>query len=383
MRAKARIALLAVLCCLLGGVAAADAAAARPWPKRFELGVASAPGEAPGLRSKAPLRFRYQYLAGGVNTGSGWSTWNENGTFVSRYVRESHRARVIPVLTYYMLLQSRPAAGSGELEQDLSNLRNPQTMRAYWRDLRLALARARGRRLVVLHVEPDLWGYIQQAARRDRASSVPAAVASSGDPALRGLPNDARGFARGVIRLRNRLAPNVALAWHLSVWGTKEDPTYSNPSQRRIAVLARRSARFYRSFGARFDVVFNDVADRDAGYRRHVLGDGGRSRWTAGDFHRHAAYIRGFTRRTRKRVVVWQIPLGNSTLPDTWGRYRDNRVQWWLGRRREAHLREARRAGIVALLFGGGAEGTTSPSTDGGLFFRRARAYYRSPLRLR
>jgi hypothetical protein len=359
------------------------AASARGVTKRFELGLSSQPGQATAQRAKAPFRFRYQYLPGGVNTGSGWSTYNPGGTFVSLYVRESRRAQVTPVFPYYNMLQSRPAVGAGEAERDLSNLRNADTMRAYWSDLSLALRRARGKSRVILHIEPDLWGYVQQSARSDRASTVPAAVSSTGDPALRGLPNDARGYARALIRLRNRLAPNVKLAWHLSVWGTKEDPTYSNPSRRRIARLAKRCARFYRSFGARFDLVFNDVADRDAGFRQKVLGDGGRSRWNAADFHRDAAFIRGFTRRTRTKVVIWQIPLGNSTLPDTDGRYRDNRVEWWLGKHRGPHLREARRSGIVALLFGGGADGTTSPQTDGGLFYRLARSYYRAPLRLR
>ena len=357
-------------CLAAGAQVPAAPAAAKP----IDIGVAAQPGKFAGYRAKAPFRYRYQYLAGGVNTGSGWSTWNPGGTFVSRYVRES---RVTPVLTYYMLLQSRPAAGGSEDERVLSNLRNPDTMRAWFGDLRLALQRAKGRRRVMLHVEPDLWGYIQQHARGDRASTVPAAVAASGDPALRGLPDDARGFARAVVRLRDRTARNVKFAWHLSLWGTKVDPTISNPSRGQTARLARRSARFYRSLGTRFDLVFNDVADRDAGWRETVLGDGGRSRWDAADFHRHAAYIRGFTRRTRKKVVVWQIPLGNSRLPNTDGRYRDNHVAWWLGKRRRAHLREARRAGIVALLFGAGAEGNTTPETDGGLFFRLVRRHYR------
>jgi hypothetical protein len=365
------------------GVVLALAVPASAEARRLELGLSSQPGTAAEQRAQAPFGFRYQYLAGGVNTGSGWSTWNPNGSFVSLYLNESRNAHVTPVLTYYMLLQSRPAVGSGERDQDLSNLRNVGTMRAYWRDLRLALTRARGQGRVILHVEPDLWGYMQQAARADQASSIPAALSSTGDPELAGLPNDARGFAQAVVRLRDRTAPNVKLAWHLSVWGTNEDPTYSNPSRKRIRRLARRSARFYRSLGADFDLVFNDVADRDAGYREKVLGDGGRSRWTAGDFHRHARYIRGFTRRTHEKVVVWQIPLGNTTLPDTSGSYRDNRVQWWLGKRRRKHLREARRAGIVALLFGAGAAGNTTAESDGGLFYRLARDYYRRPLKLR
>lgn len=367
----------------LAVAAPAHAALPRGWPKRFELGLASQPGAATQQRAKAPFRFRYQYLAGGVNTGSGWSTWNSNGSFVSMYVAESRRSHMTPVLTYYMLLQSRPASGGDEAQQDLSNLRNVETMRAYWRDVRLALRRASGRRRVVLHVEPDLWGYVQRAARGNRAGNVPAAVSSTGDPALAGLPNDASGFARAFVRLRNLLARNVILAWHLSAWGTKEDPAESNPSRARLAQLARSSAGFYRSLHASFDIVFNDVADRDAGYRERVLGDGGASRWTAGDFHRHAYYIRRFTRLTHKRVVVWQIPLGNSRLPDSWERYRDNHVEWWLGRNRGPHLREARRAGIVALLFGSGAEGNTTAETDGGLFYRLARSYYRSPLTIR
>src|SRR5215472_8379822 len=43
------------------------------WPTSFELGLADAPGGATALERIAPFGFRYQYLAGGVNTGQGWS----------------------------------------------------------------------------------------------------------------------------------------------------------------------------------------------------------------------------------------------------------------------------------------------------------------------
>ncbi len=48
--------------------------------------MTSQPTTAAALKQQAPFGLRYQYLAGGVNTGSGWATWNQNGTFVSRYV---------------------------------------------------------------------------------------------------------------------------------------------------------------------------------------------------------------------------------------------------------------------------------------------------------
>ncbi len=332
------------------------------WPHHLLLGLSDSPGDAARLEHRAHLDARYQYLSGGVNTGSGWATWNPNGTFASLYVRESLTAHTIPVLTYYQLLQSAPATGADEQQRDLSNLRDPATMRAYWSDFSLLLRRVReaaGRRLVIVHVEPDLWGYLEQA----HALSL------------------ARAFAHQLTALRNRLAPHVLLAWHLSTWGTGEDPTYTKPSLAHMDALAARSAAFYESLHARFDLVFNDVTDRDAGFYRVVEGNP-RTAWGPADFRRHDVYIAGFTRRVHRPVVLWQLPLGNTFLNDTWQHYRDNRVQWWLGAGGRAHLARTRNAGVIGLLFGGGADGTTSAQTDGGLFYRLARRYEDHPLAL-
>src|SRR5438067_10587174 len=99
-----------------GALACAGGAGATPslpplparWPHRLQLGLADEPGGASALRKSAPFGFRYQYLAGGVNTGNGWATWNPNGSFVTSYVRESMTAHVTPVFSYYMLQQSKP-----------------------------------------------------------------------------------------------------------------------------------------------------------------------------------------------------------------------------------------------------------------------------------
>jgi hypothetical protein len=332
------------------------------WPHHLVLGLSDPPGDAAKLERQAPLDMRYQYLAGGVNTGSGWSTWNPNGSFVTLYVNESLAAHVIPVFTYYQLLQSHPSAGTDELHRDISNLRNHATMQAYWSDWKLLLRRvaaAAGTHAVIIHVEPDAWGYLEQA----------------GDTAL------ARSFAEHLIALRDELAPHALLAWHLSVWGTKEDPTYSKPSLPHMDALAAKSARFYKALHAHFDLVFNDVADRDSGFYRVIYGNP-HTAWGPADFRRHDAYIAGFTRRTGVPVVIWQIPLGNTTLNDTWGHFRDTRVQWWLGSGSAPHLRATRDAGVIGLLFGGGADGTTSANTDGGLFYRLAGTYLAHPLAL-
>jgi hypothetical protein len=49
-------------------------------------------------------------------------------------------------------------------------------------------------------------------------------------------------------------------------------------------------------------------------------------------------------------VVKWQIPLGNTlmrAMDETWGHFRDNRVQRLLGSRNTKLLRAYRKAGVV------------------------------------
>ena len=283
----------ATACLLSIGALAVPAAACaklpplpRHWPKRLQLGLTDGPGGAAALRRSVPFGFRYQYLAGGVNTGQGWATWNDGGTFVDRYVRESAKAHVIPVFSYYMIRQSLPGANDGdEPHAVLSNLRNKSTMRAWFADVSLFMQRA-GRfpkTRVVLQVEPDMWGYGEQAASGDRARTVPVAVASSGAGAGARLPDDMRGLARAVVRLRNRMAPNVILAYHASDWGTQVDLSLNNPSMSESEHLGDRAGRFYRSLGAAFDVTFTDWSDRDVGFKRAILGAGSDAWWDSTD----------------------------------------------------------------------------------------------------
>jgi hypothetical protein len=318
------------------------------------IGVADQPNGAAPLARKVPgIDFRYQYLTGGLGE-NGWSHWNENGTFVTRYVKESVKAGITPVFTYYQALPASPVDGA-EDTRDIATLRSAATMKDYFADLGLALRRAKaaaGGQLVVFHIEPDLWGYLMMRDERSLA----------------------RSFARRVVRLRNRVAPKIALGWHMSEWGTKEDITFSDPGLPHVRVLARRLAAFYRGLHARFDVVFADPEDRDAGFNEKINGDGGASWWNAADFRRHEALYAEFAKRAKRKLVLWQVPLGNTALDDTWTHFRDNRVERWLGR--PAALKRLQRKGVVAILYGGGADGTTQKETDGGLFYRLAKAYY-------
>jgi hypothetical protein len=398
-----------ILLVALALLVAPPAAGAADWPSRtLDLGLTDPPGGAAALKRTAKVRFRYQYLAAGVNTGNGWATWNPDGTFASMYAAESRRAGMTPVFSYYQLQQSHPG-GNGEADTITTNLQNTATMRALYDDLTLLFKRAsEAGGPVVVHVEPDLWGYVERAATGDDAGTVPARVAATGNPDLAGLPDTAAGFAQAVVRLRDRYAPNVVLGYHLSVWGTGTDIALQNPADRDVDALARRAAAFYASLGARFDATFTEFDDRDAGFNQAVNGDNGASWWKAADFSRDVRFTRGYHRATAQPVVKWQIPLGNTLMRaqnNTWGHYQDNRVQTLIGGR-TTWLRRYRAAGVVAFLFGGGAEGTTcacdatkdgktnpkpingnrrrslSVDDDGGYFKSRAKAYARKRLTL-
>jgi hypothetical protein len=324
--------------------------------------MADGPGGAAAMRATAPFAFRYQYLAGGVNTGSGWATWNTNGDFARFYIEDSVANGVIPVFTYYQMVQSTPGGGS-ESDAVYNNLNNTATMTAYYNDLRLFFQKAGAfqNRMVVLHVEPDLWGFIQNRFG-DNAGTVPARVSETGVADLAGLPSNVSGFARAVLRLRDRYAPNVVLGYHISVWGTGHDIILSNPADATVDALGTRAAAFYTSLGANFDIAFAEFSDRDAGFYQHVHGDNGQRWMDAEDFRRLARFFGRISSTIAKRIVMWQIPLGNTKMRavnNTWGHYQDNRPEWFLDEPSRTHLLAYRDAGVVAFLFGGGAGGTT------------------------
>ncbi|MEH3054883.1 MAG: hypothetical protein PGN13_12925 [Patulibacter minatonensis] len=383
----------------------AAAAARVPWPlPRLELGLTSQPGTARTIARDHGVKLRYQYLAGGVNTSAVWTTWGDH--FVEDYVIESRAAKLVPVFTYYEMRQSEPGGSNGdEPAAVLGNLASPAVMRAYFanvRELFTRLATAGGP--VVVHVEPDLWGYVQQRVGDD-AARAPAAVASSGAAGVEGLPNTAAGFAQAFVKLRDELAPNVVLGYHVSVWGTDRDIAISDDGPAAVDALARRSAAFYASLGAPFDVTFGEFSDRDSGMAVAYGAPTRTAWWDAADFRRHVRFVGGVHRATGLPVVLWQIPVGNTvmrSMDDTPGHYQDNRPQWLLsGANGWAHLRAYRDAGVVALLFGGGQgddtsvldarkDGTTNPAPtngnrrrarvaddDGGYFRERSRAYRR------
>ncbi len=220
------------------------------------------------------------------------------------FVQDAKAAGMTPVFTYYQLLQTRAGAG-GEAQTVLANLNDTATMQKYFTDYKVMLQKAAGfsGTKVVVHVEPDLWGYIQQRSSNDNAAVIPAKVAATGLSELAGLSNNAAGFARALVKLADLYAPNIILAYHMSSWGTGVDPVYADPTPDQVSALAIRAANFYKSLGAQFDLSFAEFTDRDDGFKASVMGKPD-AFWTALDFDNHIKWLSAYSSAVGHRVVL-------------------------------------------------------------------------------
>src|SRR6266550_3430050 len=173
----------------------------------LSFGLSSEPNALTWMTSSGvPWTYRYTYLSAGVNTGHGWETWNTPaGQYATYYMNASAAAGYIPVFSYYELLQSNPSVGSNESDRDFSNLNNASTMNAYYGNFVLLMQKAAAfGGQVIVQVEPDLWGYLEQRAGVASASTLSAMVKSSGHADVAGIPDTAQGFA-GADRKSTRL----------------------------------------------------------------------------------------------------------------------------------------------------------------------------------
>lgn len=349
----------------------------RDMPTHFAFGIMSAPGDASYLvnmrqQNGTAWDYRYQYLAGGVNTGKGWTTWNSPaGAFVTDYINESTHSGIRPAFVYYQMLQSKGASPGGEQANDIAHLQDPAVMQAYfadWTTLMQTIGKSKTPVLVI--VEPDLWGYIESATLktgRADAASMPASVASSGNVDAKGFPNTAQGFAWALLHIRDTYAPNAVLALHASPWGNGKDVAGSQNPLLDVTDAANQTAAFLESAGLSgtptgvhpFDLISLDIADHDSG-QSGIWWD--TSNITYPNFARLQFYIGELSSSTSKHVLLWQVPVGNQyydTENNTPGHTQDNKAAYFLN-----HIADLVTAGVVGVLFGPGNGGTNVFDSD-------------------
>lgn len=389
---------LALAACSGGPAPAGGAAPTYPLP-------ACAPDPAPlatrllvgfsGSDATAALpgfHLRYQYLAGPLAPSEGcldparadavgcgtawWGTWQWDqeppGAFVRSFVAGAEANGLVPMFTYYVLLTaSGVPEGAPEVTQAAADA---AFLRRYLDDYRFFLVQLGCHRALV-HVEPDLWGYAQQlaAARGTGASGLPAPVRAANPSDCGGEPDTIAGLGRCMIAMARRWAPNAKVGLHASAWATGRDCVLNRDPSLDVAAEGAATGAFLADAGAGgSDFVGVDIADRDAGYREVVLGQ---DTWldptdaTLPSFAQAFAWSRAVAAAAGRPVLWWQVPVGNTSLPNVEQAWQDDRVQYFFD-----HPDRVAASGAVGMAFGPGDGAQTTPETDGGYLASRAAA---------
>ena len=158
----------------------------------------------------APFDARYMYLSGPFADGDGpcascltgctaegaqcdnahgcgwWGCWQWDqdppGAYVRQFVRDCRANTyagaprpLVPVITYYLQFQN---SGLAEGTTQLAALNDVTRLRRYFNDWRFVVQQV-GSSVALLHLEPDLWGYVQHAALLGQQHSPPVAQAQT------------------------------------------------------------------------------------------------------------------------------------------------------------------------------------------------------------
>ncbi|HEY3452945.1 MAG TPA: hypothetical protein VGK67_41770 [Myxococcales bacterium] len=349
------------------------------------------------VQALAPWDLQYKYLSGGIPDGVGpcascltnctadgqlcdnthgcgwWGCWQWDqeppGKYVGNFAAAGGAPKygIVPMITYYEILQSSGAAeGAGEV----AAANDPAFMSRFLADWRFVLQQI-GMQKALLHIEPDFWGYCEHVNADPHGT--PAAVASANPTDCAGQENSIAGLGRCMISMARKYAPNARVGLHGSAWGTKIDVLGNTDPAFDVAGEARKLGRFLKACGAADgDFVVVDASDRDAGYYQSV----GRQSWwdetnaTLPHFHQAFAWAKALAEEVGQPIIWWQLPVGNMALDDTADHWRDNRVDYFF-----AHADEVAAAHGVAMAFGAGMGGMTTPSTDNGNLIAKVKAY--------
>jgi hypothetical protein len=344
----------------------------------------------------APFDIRYQYLAGNVpasgpcdscasgcvvdgqscaNTAgcSWWGCWQYDqdppGRFVVDFMEKTHAAGAVPMLTYYIWFS---VAGNLEGAPEIAALADGARLSAYLADFRFmceTVAEAPDIP-VVLHLEPDLWGYGQQVDADP--SSIPTALDSAGEPECSGMAATLAGFASCLRAIAAVEAPNALVAFHASAWGAGADALVNADPGFDVEGHAASTAAFLTALGAAdADLITVEMSDRDAAYNDRW--------WDATDavlphFAQAIAWTKALGEALGLAPLWWQAPYGHMGLPNVCDRYEDNRVDYVFD-----HADAFAAAGALGVAFGAGMDCMTTAETDDGHFLARAAGYYAAP----
>jgi hypothetical protein len=310
------------------------------------------PGSDWQVSSGVAWNYVYQYIT------YSWYTDGWGGNFVGRFVNQAWTKGYVPLISVYMILETPPNCGESATCY-ASKLKNASTVSTYLAALHQAALEARGAHPVIFHLEPDFYGYMQQLSNSDsRPAGVRVDDPTSYPVALNvaGYPNTLAGFGRRMVDVIHATAPNALVATAASMWATNGDPNSATSAE--VVSMGQRTAAFINGMGgAQADLIVTEWSDRDAG-------SGLRPWWDDTNLSlprptRAILWENALSTAAGKRLLLWQMPVGNMGLDNKCNRYQDNRAAYAF-----QHPRDLADAGVSGILFGGGASCMTNVTTD-------------------
>ncbi|QZA76465.1 hypothetical protein K4H28_08890 [Deefgea tanakiae] len=385
---------------------------------------------------------RYVYINGGACISDCWRKWTpEDGGRLSTYIRESKKLGQIPYFVWYNI----PAGGESYFN-DLTNIQTPLYMKTYFADLKFAIElanREAGDDLVGWILEPDFLGYMMQ-----QSGKQPAEIMAFVDQAYEiGLldrqrdplfPNTVQGLVQAINYIFKTRANNAFYGWQFNVWGAngfvaeglmhETDAKGIAGGRAVIAQKAKEIADYYlaagvASHGAQFISIDKYGLDGGAPQKNNWL-------WNADHWNNYNFFTAELNRLTQKPIILWQLPVGHvngtqgtnpytnqpfapltgvdKSFEDTAPLYyfgdvftpkstvfnadyfKTNRsldpkikvngdqVIW------ESHMDEAKKAGVISMMFGAGvgnstdSVGVNGAITDDRWWLVKAQGYYQN-----
>ena len=364
-------------------------------PERYENAI-----------SDVPYGLKYIYLAEGAHAGgpldacfqqadySWWGCWNlklgetKSGARLRRLFESTETAGQIPLVVYYTFYRT---IGEGVLTNAM--LANAGKVQDYFDDWRFALKTVNeyqqtSGKPVMIHIEPDLWGYAQQG-QEGRASPehlrVEVRSTTRGD--CSDMADNFAGFGQCMLHMARKHAPQASIGLMASGWSTDVDINLTQPFLDMAGIVRSTSAYFenFRVGNDLGDFLVVEFTDRDAAYYdvRPAAEGGPEDRWQRRvesehpNFPRTFAWAKAMAEALKLPLLWWQIPMGHQGLKNerTWvpdgqgggewasGEWKDDRVDYFF---KEGGLEEVVKNHGIAVTFGPGRRDQTSPATDGG-----------------
>ena len=349
------------------------------------------------IATQAAWDVRYLYISGGYfdgNTpcascatsctaqskscknGAGGCPWwgcyqydqDPPGDYARAFIAAAKAKNQLPMFTYYEFLQgSQATEGPGQVAKttDLT------FMTKYFNDWRFLLQQV-GNEKVILHVEPDLWGYAQAFNANPAAISAKVKAANATDCGTQA--DDFTGFGKCLVAMARKYAPNAKVGFTASAWASGVDVNINKNASFDVVAEAKKVANYLKLVGgADGDFVVVEALDRDAGFYQVVRMENrfwDTTNATLPNFTQHFTWAKAIAETVGKPLLWWQLPVGNMTLANTPNHYKDNRADYFMG-----HLADVAKAHGALVAFGEGDGDQTTLSTDNGHVVGLVKAY--------